>query len=506
MESALNCDAEKPQQQKARKRKRPLATTNAHQNRGCRADEALMGAELEEDEASNKQRSTKVGSTADFFSAHFCREQLEDNLLLKRLQQSGPKAGYAGRELMKEAPKGLEGHTAVLTDWGHGTTAKPSSEGDGPNTDEAITFKRLLRLYRQLPEAEKSSEKHETLYQFMGRYMDICCASSEDYTALICLHSLNHIMRTRNLVIANKQRLQRAKEDNHLSDVLIEECRDQGLSRPKVLLLSPFRKFAHRLVCTLRALMFDPGERPFVQNWQRFEEEFGDGEDGGNQISEKRQVPAQFRELMSGNVDDCFRLGIGLAKKCLKLYTPLDESDILVCSPLSLKILIGGESDQDEEEMVAGKKEDGSGTHDFLSSIEVLIIERADVMLMQNWEHLLTVLASTNGIPGKIGTDITRVRNWSLRPGMAKHFRQTLLFSRLNFVEIHALFGQHCANFAGQLTLTQNPQGPFQINEISSSSLLEFHHFHAPSPVEQADERFKYFVKKLLPKCLSNFI
>jgi len=25
---------------------------------------------------------------------------------------------------MKEAPKGLEGHTAVLTDWGHGTTAK----------------------------------------------------------------------------------------------------------------------------------------------------------------------------------------------------------------------------------------------------------------------------------------------------------------------------------------------------------------------------------------------
>jgi hypothetical protein len=60
-------------------------------------------------------------------------------------------------------------------------------------------------------------------------------------------------------------------------------------------------------------------------------------------------------------------------------------------------------------------------------------------MLMQNWEHLLTVLASTNGIPGKIGTDITRVRHWSLRPGMAKHFRQTLLFSRLNFVEIHAL-------------------------------------------------------------------
>lgn len=28
---------------------------------------------------------------------------------------------------------------------------------------------------------------------------------------------------------------------------------------------------------------------------------------------------------MNGNIDDCFRLGIGLAKKCLKLYTPFEE-------------------------------------------------------------------------------------------------------------------------------------------------------------------------------------
>lgn len=66
---------------------------------------------------------------------------------------------------------------------------------------------------------------------------------------------------------------------------------------------------------------------------------------------------------MSGNVDDCFRLGIGLAKKCLKLYSTFSESDILICSPLGLKMLIGEENETKKE-------------FDFLASIEVLIVEK----------------------------------------------------------------------------------------------------------------------------------
>lgn len=71
---------------------------------------------------------------------------------------------------------------------------------------------------------------------------------------------------------------------------------------------------------------------------------------------------------MSGNVDDCFRIGIALAKKSLKLYTSFDESDILLCSPLGLRMIVGDSEESHQE-------------RDFLSSIEVLIVDRASVQI-----------------------------------------------------------------------------------------------------------------------------
>ena len=72
-------------------------------------------------------------------------------------------------------------------------------------------------------------------------------------------------------------------------------------------------------------------------------------------------------------------VGVAILQRGIRLYAPFYSSDILIASPLGLRTIIGGEGE---------KKRD----FDFLSSIELLIIDQADIYLMQNWEHVLVML------------------------------------------------------------------------------------------------------------------
>lgn len=53
---------------------------------------------------------------------------------------------------------------------------------------------------------------------------------------------------------------------------------------------------------------------------------------------------------------------------------------------------------------------------DFLSSIEIVMIDYADVLLMQNWQHVDTVMGVVNSLPvqTRSTTDYSRVREWAL--------------------------------------------------------------------------------------------
>lgn len=50
-----------------------------------------------------------------------------------------------------------------------------------------------------------------------------------------------------------------------------------------------------------------------------------------------------YESTFAGNIDDHFRIGLGVAKKTLKLYTDFYSSDIILASPLGLRTMIGGD-------------------------------------------------------------------------------------------------------------------------------------------------------------------
>ena len=66
----------------------------------------------------------------------------------------------------------------------------------------------------------------------------------------------------------------------------------------------------------------------------------------------------------------------------MRLYSDFYQSDIIVASPLGLATRLGEAPAEGDDEPSS------SGPADFLSSIEVAVVTRADVMTMQNWAHV----------------------------------------------------------------------------------------------------------------------
>ncbi|KAG9449276.1 hypothetical protein H6P81_009241 [Aristolochia fimbriata] len=360
-------------------------------------------------------------------------------------------------------------------------------------------YEHWLDAYRTSGGSDFHSSKQRQFFSLCDSYRDIMHCNKKPFyhkgieeDAVIMdayiMHVLNHVFRSRDAVKKNNAKL--AKRPNNGRDELLcsDGFLDQGFTRPKVLILLPLRSIALRVV--RRLIQLTPlSQRVNVEHLNRFSSEFGrEDEDDSNEMlkSHKTPKPVDHEALFSGNNDDHFMLGIKFTKGSIKLFSDFYSSDLIVASPLALITKLGEAKVEKEKDV------------DYLSSIEILIIDHADVLGMQNWSHLDTVVEQLNRIPSKQhGTDIMRIRRWYL-DGHAQFYRQTILLGFFLNPEINALFNQRCVNYRGKVKLVAEYKGVLQKILLQVRQVYE--RFHAASVTEVDDARFDFFSKKVFPK------
>lgn len=345
-----------------------------------------------------------------------------------------------------------------------------------PDTPVAFEDIKKLGLHKQLTSTVKNVNRFQLeLLSIITRYHDFSYPersfdNAEDLRYCYCLHAINHVLKSRDIVT----------ENNNKEDGDEDEMRDQGLTRPKVLIIVPFKDSAYRVINVLISLM-SPKENFNVVHKNRFVEEFTGGE---LTLPRKNPKPEDFEKTFAGNIDDAFRIGMAVTKSSLKLYENFYNSDIIVASPLGLRMIIGAEGESSRD-------------YDFMSSIEMLIFDQSEIFLMQNWDHVLHMMNHIHLQPKEAhGTDLQRVRNWSIS-GLSKYYRQTLMFSSCKLPNLIAILKNRCINYGGSVSVV-NPILTGSISHVVCSLKQFYHKLNSQTPTDSINQRFEYFMSKIL--------
>lgn len=328
-------------------------------------------------------------------------------------------------------------------------------------------------------------ERPRALLSVMASYQDLCYteraqAEGEELRRAYCAHALNHMLKTRAKILQNNQKHE-AREAGE------DRLRDQGFTRPKVLIIVPFKEAARRVVETLISLLFPDGTKGNVSNRKRFDQDYR------KVVTNRKDKPDDYYDTFEGDLDDSFKLGLAVTKNSLKLYTDFYNSDILVSSPLGLRLVTGLEGEEGE-----GRREEGDT--DFLSSIELVVVDQADVLLMSNWDHLATVVDQLNLQPKEShGVDFGRVRLWSL-DGQARHYRQTILLSGVPAPQINTIWNQKCNNYRGKVRVANPVAGSGSLARVLADTPLVWHRVACSSLADSLEQRFKYLTERMMPQ------
>ncbi|CAN8077361.1 unnamed protein product [Agarophyton chilense] len=383
----------------------------------------------------------------------------------------------------------------------------------------------------------KLARLHRACIAVIREYRDIFISGKhskcdDDFLRrLYTAHCLSHILRCRNRSNRNDVKLRQATGE--------EREKDQGFCKARVLMLLPMKNVAYEVVRSLQALAVGADEAESdvsqIENKDRFEAEFApdpseveesdkdfieDKED--SLTSKKRRKPSDHRRTFRGNIDDDFKLGIAFTKKSMKLYNDFYSSDLIIASPLGLRRLLAEKASgkdikaklekKKKEEAVewrskigkdSGKSKIEVANSDFLSSIEICVIDGLHIFSMQNWETLLQTVSMTNQMPSSTrDTDFSRIRDWCL-DGLMRNFRQTILLSEYRKAEFLSLF-RELVNHSGKVQVIQAARVHGTMADVLVDARQTFFKLHdVESPLQAIDTRFDFFFDKAFPQLRS---
>ncbi|KDN53308.1 DUF1253-domain-containing protein [Tilletiaria anomala UBC 951] len=333
------------------------------------------------------------------------------------------------------------------------------------------------------------SQGSRTTESSLSSYADLldCTISHAErsvWRETIAKHVMEHAHSTRRRILKNNEKLAHAASND--TEVDTEAVRDQGFTRPKVLILAPFRNSA--LDWQRRLANYSKCSQ--IDQKARFEREYSLPEHAVDKLAQpeaRQRYPAEHIETFAGNIDDNFNMGLKLTRKSFKLYSTYYDSDLILASPLGLRLSI-----------------DKEGSADFLSSIEILVIDQADIMLMQNWEHVKFVLSKMNRFPKEShDTDFSRVKQWYLDQ-KSRFLRQTIVASSYASPELLHLFSKSLINLSGKRLISMHNAPAMSL--VRSGIRQAFTRFDCADPQREADLRFKTFTSKTLPALLRSAV
>ncbi|KAF8149453.1 digestive organ expansion factor [Crassisporium funariophilum] len=300
----------------------------------------------------------------------------------------------------------------------------------------------------------------------------------------MALHVLNHVTKKRRRVLKNNERLTRATKTNPDAP-LPEDVQDQGFTRPSILILLPFRSSALDWFNAITSHTPPPAYQ--VENRSRFLSEYGLPAGAIDKLvtAEPGTYPPDHVETFKGNVDDNFRVGMKMTRKTVKMFADFYGCDIIIASPLGLRRSIE-------------KEKNG----DYLSSIEVLIVDQMDALTMQNWDHVKFVMSHLNKLPKEShDTDFSRIKPWYL-DGHAAYLRQSILLSAYETPETRFLYNSSLKNVAGKIRIEKR----WSPVAIPAGIDQNFIHFDCVNPVDEPEKRFHHFTTQLLPAVLKSAV